>query len=167
MKKKQIVLNIISKIIIFSFVISFSQFAFPIPTSAAKLDWSNPNKNGDNPYKINTDAILNPANLMQAVGCTGVVDKVTTYTTDFLKNQANKLVMKIWKKKAAADAKNKSCNAVKASIVSSLAGILNTEYATALADKIDCKDIQNVTDSDSLIQQQETARKRRCSKKKN
>jgi len=159
MKKKQIALNIISKIIIFSFVISFAQFAFPISTSAAKLDWSNPNKNGDNPYKINTDAILNPGNLMQAVGCTGVVDKVTTYTTDFLKNQANKLITKIWKKKAAAEAKNKSCTAVKASIVSSLAGILNTEYATALADKIDCKNIQNVSDIDALTQQQESDRK--------
>ncbi|HAE36450.1 MAG: hypothetical protein UR85_C0002G0072 [Candidatus Nomurabacteria bacterium GW2011_GWF2_35_66] len=166
MKKKQIVLKIISGIIVFSFVISFSQFALPKEAGAAELNWDNPNKKGDNPYKINTDAILNPSTMMQVVGCTGLVDKVTSFTTDFLSNQANKLIQSIWKKKAAELAKNKSCKAVKASIVASMAGILNTEYATALTDKIDCKDIQGVTDTDVLTQLQQDQKKNEAARKR-
>jgi len=149
--KKQIAIKIIGGVIIFIFALFFLQGILPIQASAATkgLNWDNPNAKGDNPYKINTDAILNSQTMMQVVGCTGLVDKVTSVTTQFLKNQANKLIQKIWKDKAKAKAKNSSCSAVKAAIASALAGIPNVTYSTAIVAKIDCKDIQNVTDPDT------------------
>jgi len=169
MNKNKIGTKIVWSIIVFIFVVSFSQFSLPAQTYAANnngLNWDNPNKSGDNPYKLSTDTILNSQTMMQVVGCTGIVDKVTTYTTDFLKNQANKLIQKIWKQKGVDAAKTKSCDAVKAAITSALAGIPNVTYSTALVDKIDCKNIQFTKDGDATIAieqgnaKEEAARKR-------
>lgn len=49
-----------------------------------KLDWENPNKNGDNPYRFSSQNILDSGLMMQVVGCTGVVDSVSKYLADLL-----------------------------------------------------------------------------------
>jgi hypothetical protein len=48
------------------------------------LDYDNPNKNGDNPYKVSLKGVLNSGMLTSLVGCTGIVDKVSKVTTTFI-----------------------------------------------------------------------------------
>ncbi len=151
--KKQIIVKIIPAIILFSFILSFSQFILPSKVNAAAstgLNWDNPNAKGNSPYKINTDTILNSATMMKVVGCTGLVDKVTTLTTDFLKNQADKIIQKIWKKDAIEEKKVELCSVAKETLTNAAAAMLNTQYTTSLATSIDCKPTSNVSDKKAV-----------------
>lgn len=95
-KNKKNTLRIIHIFVLFIFIFSLVQNISIKKAEAVeaqkKLDWVNPNKNGNNPYKLTTDALLNPKTMMAVVGCTGIVDKVSTAATNFLKNSLNKVM---------------------------------------------------------------------------
>lgn len=155
-KKKQIVLKIISVFFVFSFILSSSLFIFPLQTEAAAnkdLNWDNPNDNS-NPYKIDTKNLVNSQTLMQVVGCTGVVDKVSKITTDFLKKQASRLLDKLASKEGEVGAAVQKCEDIKKSIVAASASVVYVELATAAVSAIDCKRIQT-SESPKLLAQLE------------
>ncbi len=58
------------------------------------LDWDNPNKRGGNPFKFKLSDSLNSNTLMTVVGCTGVVDKVSTAVTGFISKEVTELFKK-------------------------------------------------------------------------
>jgi len=158
--KKQTLTKIISTVILFNFVMFFlTPLITSVTFAADELNWENPNKNGDNPYKISTDAILNSQTLMQVVGCTGLVDKVSGAVTGFLSKAATNALTKIFKTKAKEKAKIASCTAVKKGLNLSFANIdaAGTNYTPAYIESIDCNKLLNMTDEDALIQAQQAA----------
>lgn len=44
--------------------------------SSSLINWENPNKNGDNPYKISFDSVVNSGLLTQVVACTGITNRI-------------------------------------------------------------------------------------------
>lgn len=71
------------------FVLLFLQFFLTIQASAAALNWENPNKNGNNPYKFKVSDVFNSQLMMQVVGCTGIVDKVSSTITGLFQKKLN------------------------------------------------------------------------------
>lgn len=168
-KEKKIRTRIIFGIIALFLVISFIQPIFPTQTASAntKLNWDNPNKSGNNPYKINTDAILNSQTLMHVVGCTGVVDKVTTWTTDFLKKQASNLLKTGYEEILSAEAKEKICALIKKPIIFGVASSTPTlDLTEGLVETIDCNGTTYTYDKRLVEQQIEEARKAETVKKR-
>lgn len=82
--KKQIVKKIIKGAIIFGFVMFFMNFFSLSQAYAAKLDYDNPNKSsGSNPYRFKTSDYLNSDLIMQVVGCSGKLDKISNSIANF------------------------------------------------------------------------------------
>jgi len=169
MKKKQIATKIILGIIVSGFVLSFSQFTFPLQVSAVSnntgLDWENPNKSGDNPYKVTTDAILNSQTLMNVVGCTGLVDKVSGAITSFLKDQVTNLLKSkatVLKEQTLA----KACAVGKGILVMPPAAIPNVTISQAIADGYQCPNIQKTSNTSLDSKQDETNRILAATKKR-
>lgn len=159
-KEKKIRTRIIFGIIALFLVISLAQPILPGQTLSAntKLNWDNPNKSGDNPYKINTDAILNSQTLMHVVGCTGIVDTVTTWTTDFLKKQTSKLLNKSYEKILTSEAKAKICELIKKPIILGTAWVTGADASEATEFTIQCGETSYTYDKrvfDQLILQSE------------
>ncbi len=132
--KKNIMKKIIDGVIIFTFVMFLFQSILPIQASAAALDWSNPNKNGNNPYKFKPSDVLNSKTAMQVVGCTGVVDLVSAAVTKFAQKQLNNLLTSKW----ANDAKTAVCTGVKNASMYVAGLVMNTTTTTAIANAVDC-----------------------------
>lgn len=141
--KKQALTKIIGIIFVFVFVISIFQ---PILSAQAVTDniadtYSNPNQdNGKNPYKFKISDVVNSNLLTQVVGCTGIVNKVSTWMVGFIQSpvqQAKILKDKIEKYKETAKA---ACAATKGAVQTTLGSIpsaSNTvEGPTTLAEKI-------------------------------
>lgn len=85
--KKSITKKTLSTLIIALFLLQ----AF-IPSSALAgntgLNYDNPNKFGsDSPYKVSLKGIINSRLLTSLVGCTGIVDKVSKVTTEFIQKK--------------------------------------------------------------------------------
>lgn len=97
------------------------QIISPLSAHAgAALDYDNPNKNGDNPYKVSLNGIITSGLLTSLVGCTGIVDKVAKVTTQFAQNL---LTSKAAKAKLEADLNREKLNAVPdTSVEATLAG---------------------------------------------
>ncbi|HQO70965.1 MAG TPA: hypothetical protein PLH90_01470, partial [Candidatus Paceibacterota bacterium] len=77
-------------------------FLSPMMVGASSLiNWENPNKNGDNPYKINFDNILTSGLLTQVVGCTGITNKIAEviYSGE---NSLKDILAELKKRKAGA-----------------------------------------------------------------
>jgi hypothetical protein len=140
--KKQIVIKIIGSAIIFSFAMFFSQVILPSQTSAAALNWENPNASGNNPYKFKPQDALNSQMIMQVVGCTGVVDSVTTAITNFAKGA----LLGDASTKASADAKRLVCLVGKKIVEGAAAIIPYVNTQGAIADTIECNKIQATAD---------------------
>lgn len=125
--KKQIVKKIILGVIIFTFAMFFLQAILPSQTSAANAPlnglWDNPNT-GKSPYKFNVKTVLNSDIIMQVVGCTGIVDKISAKVTTFIKDLASGKL-----KKLKAEAKEKLA---KASACQFLATVGGTASGAAL-----------------------------------
>lgn len=114
--------KLISKAIILTII---STFILPINTHAANLNWDTPNS-GSNPYKFKISDSLNSDLVMRVVGCTGVVNKVSSAVTGFVSNEANKVIENLKaraKEKAARAALNASGITAGASITSPGSGI--------------------------------------------
>ena len=82
--KKQTITKITSGLIIFVFVVSFFQFTIPAQ-AATNLPYSNPNQ-GNSTYKFKISDVVNSNLLTSVVGCTGVVNKVSTWMLRFVQS---------------------------------------------------------------------------------
>lgn len=92
--KKQTILKIISKLIVFVFIVSFFQFALPIHAAENKSMYSNPNQNSSkNPYKFKVSDVVSSGLLTSVIGCTGVVNKVATWMSSMVQSPAKILEM--------------------------------------------------------------------------
>jgi len=150
--KKQILIKIISKVIIFSFAVFFLQTFLPLQASAAALNWDNPNKNGNNPYKFKPQDVLNSQLIMQVVGCTGVVDKVSAAVVGFVQGKAGAAAAKALKDKTTDEIVKKAiaaCQASKKGAMSGAATIPNLSL-TDVVNMTDCKPITKTADGKTL-----------------
>lgn len=161
--EKQIVIKIIGVVIIFTFAMFFLQAIIPSKASAATtgLNWENPNKSGNNPYKFKPKDALNSQLIMQVVGCTGVVDKISNALSGLFQK---KLQEKI--DDQALKSIIKACKGVKGGTLTTTAGTtFGTEYTTAMDYIINCSEIQQTNDAKAQKQlitqaQQDAASKR-------
>jgi hypothetical protein len=146
--KKNIMKKIIDGVIIFTFVVFLSISILPAQASAVALDWSNPNKNGNNAYKFKPSDVLNSKTAMQVIGCTGVVDQVSTAITKFAKQQLVELTTKEWAQKA----KNSVCQGVKNASMYVAGLVMNTTTTAAIGEAVDCSKVQ-VANDPALLKQ--------------
>lgn len=93
-KKEKITTKIISKLIFFLFVISLFGFILPAQTFAESSfsdTYNNPNKNTNNTYKFKISDVVNSNLLTSVVGCTGVVNKVSTWMVKFIQSPTKQI----------------------------------------------------------------------------
>ena len=83
--RKNIISKKISKYALFAILaVFFSQIIFTQTSAAPVIDWENPTKTGKiEPYKFKTSDVLNSDLMMQVVGCTDIVNKVSLAITKF------------------------------------------------------------------------------------
>jgi hypothetical protein len=159
--KKQIVKKIISTTIVFLFAIFFLQILSPIVVSAAnELNWENPNKNGRNPYKFRPQDALNSQLIMQVVGCTGVVDKVSGAITGLVQKKKQAIIRKM-KREAVIQVCQKGKAAAETSV-----SWLEQQYVNAIKDSIDCNEYMNVLQSPEYMDQMIATDEKTASTKK-
>ncbi len=148
--KKQIAKKIILRAITFVFVLFFLQTIIPSPLLAAdELNWDNPNKNSNNPYKFKPTDILNSQLIMQVVGCTGVVDKVSGAVMNFVKGKASVEALEKATRDKIVEAAVAACKSGKGSTMTAVASILNMNW-TDVVDEIDCKPLQRTRDGGTI-----------------
>lgn len=80
------------------------------------LDYDNPNKNGDNPYKVSLKGVINSGLLTSLVGCTGIVDKVSKVTTTFIQKLLTNKKDKVKQKTKTNEEKSTSVPGVDAAL---------------------------------------------------
>jgi hypothetical protein len=174
-KSNQILKTIISSLLLFLFVLSFSQIILPTNTSAItgienKLNWENPNKKGDNPFTLTTDAILNPQTMVKVIGCTGITDKVAGAVSGFLgkltKDIFTSATLRKQAKAATKETVKAACEIGKGSAVGGTSLVPQTSPGvepTALQKAIVaiglCKEVQYTKDEQSAIEKSETNRR--------
>ncbi|HLP86912.1 MAG TPA: hypothetical protein VK153_03515 [Candidatus Paceibacterota bacterium] len=160
--KKQTVVKIIGSVLIFTFAMFFVQAVSPSPLFAAnELNWENPNKNGKNPYAFKPSNVLNSQLMMQVVGCTGVVDKVSTAITDFAAQQANEFLTSQLK----SAAKVAICKVGKVLGITAVASIPYGNL-TDVTKEIPCNEIQQTTDVKLIKEAKETRTAEEAAKKR-
>lgn len=83
--RKNIISKKISKYALFAILaVFFSQIIFTQTSAAPVINWENPTKTGKiEPYKFKTSDVLNSDLMMQVVGCTDIVNKVSLAITKF------------------------------------------------------------------------------------
>ena len=160
MKNKTINKRILA-ITLFLSVFFFIQFFIPTLSFAAnELNWENPNKSGNNPYKFKTQDVLNSQMMMQVVGCTGVVDKVSGAITGFVQNKTKEIADKI-----IMNAAIKACTAAKLGEKAAVIPIINMNWAE-LVNETDCKPIQKTEDSKVASELEKLQKKAEADKKR-
>lgn len=164
--KKQILTKIILGTIIFSFILFLSQTILISPLSAAELNWSNPNSNGRNPYKFKPQDVLNSQLIMQVVGCTGVVDKVSSAVMGLIQRKA--MEAKEIAEEAALNALRETCKTtMKGSVAAAATAAAAARTGDSLVEVpklVDCKELNFTQDNKSLKQQIKTRQKEEISK---
>lgn len=112
MVKKSNLLKI-SRTLQITLVISMLVFSPLVSNAEIKLNWDNPNKNGNNPYRFTSNNVLNSDLVMKVIGCTGVVNKISSAiygfqnaTDTITKTAENKAEQKISDAVATYDYKN-------------------------------------------------------------
>jgi len=162
--KKQNIKKIIPIAIIFIFALFFLQAISPIETSAAtstsKLNWDNPNSTKSSAYKFKVTDALNSQLIMQVVGCTGVVDKISTAITNLFRSDDMAKDLKAQKIQAVRNI----CGKLKGASEMVAAVIPDVNIENALKDVIDCDKVQSNSDDtaiEELIVQTENAEKQR------
>jgi hypothetical protein len=152
--KKQTGTKIILGLIIFVFLVSFSQFISPLNTKAesdiSNL-YNNPNQdNGKNPYKFKISDVVSSNLLTDVVGCTGVVNKVSTWMTKFIQSPAQQAKLTADKIARVRAQLENACAASKASseaagdsipVIGGLSKAIGTIYAKIKVGGVEaCKD---------------------------
>lgn len=118
--KKQTITKIISSLLVLVFVISVFELPKTSQAASANLSnyYSNPNRDtGKNPYKFKVSDVVSSNILTSVVGCTGVVNKVSTWMTKMIQSPTKQAAM------AEEDAA-KMINLMKNACASTKAGVL-------------------------------------------
>lgn len=76
------------------------------------LNYDNPNKNGDNPYKLSLKGVISSGLLTNLVGCTGIVNKVSRVTVEFVQRKLKKKVEDTATKSETQGQENSSVSSV-------------------------------------------------------
>lgn len=147
--KKQIITKIISGVIIFTFVFSFLQIILPTTVNAAsQIDWEKPNKSGKtyDKYKFKITDVVNSDVAMQVVGCTGVVNKVSTWM-----HKITSVKQRVKDAQRILDQAKKLCVSGEKIIITSAGLTPQINDGTTGVDKgIDCKEITETKDGEAL-----------------
>ncbi len=148
--KKQFAKKIISRAITFTFALFFLQIILATQVIAAnELNWENPNKNGNNPYRFKATDVLSSPLIMQVVGCTGAVDRVSGAIMSFVRgDKANEKLKKAAKERIVAAAVE-SCKASKKGGKATVIPIINMNWAE-FVNEVDCKPIQKTQDGKTI-----------------
>jgi hypothetical protein len=159
--KKQVVIKIIGGAIIFTFAMFFLQTFSPLHADAATtgLNWTNPNKTG-NTYKFNPLSAVNSQLIMQVVGCSGVVDKVTNAITNLYANSDLKTNIDEFEAAAVVTA----CNASKGA-AQWVVGMIGKDLAASVGTMIDCKAVTQTKDPAQLKAIIDVAKKAEAARK--
>jgi hypothetical protein len=116
--KKQIGQKII---ILMSVIFISAQFIYPITINAeVKLDWDNPNQ-GKNPYKFKLSDYLNSQMAMQVLGCTGIVNTVSSSLTGLMSGDVSSIKW-LWENKKAK-INEQICIKSRVALMTGLAGV--------------------------------------------
>ncbi len=160
--KKQIAKKIILGAITFTFALFFLQAILPsTAVGADELNWENPNKNGNNPYKFKATDMLSSQLIMQVVGCTGVVDNVSGAITTFISGGKEKIQKEI--KEKIIKAGTNACLGAKKGEKAAVIPIINMNWAE-FVNEVDCKPIQLTSDGKTLDELIETRKSEQASK---
>ena len=145
--KKQIAIKNILGVMLFVFTLFLGQTIWPEQTFGAnELYWENPNSyNKKNPYEFNSKDVLNSKIIMQVIGCTSVVDKVSSAMMDFTKDILLKEQLESILTEKMIDKAVKACKAGKTATKTSVVGIINMNWPGVI-DEIDCKPTEKVKD---------------------
>ncbi|MFA6251247.1 MAG: hypothetical protein WC603_01310 [Candidatus Paceibacterota bacterium] len=163
--EKLMVKKLILGAIIFTFAIFFLQIISPLQTSAANqtLNWENPN-DGKNPYKFTARSVLNSDMIMQVVGCTNVVDKVSEKIDNFIKD---KISINALKNKLRENEKViAACKAAENVGGTAVGSTPQVTLSPVLLNWIDCKEIQNTKDSTVAKTLEDTAKADEAARKR-
>ena len=133
MKEKQTTIKIVKYIVVVVIVFVLIKTSI-YQTSAAGLDYANPNSSKNNTYSFKTSDVLNSKTVMQVIGCTGVVDKVAGAMANF----AGEALASIAGEEDLTTLKVDACEQVKAAALWAAGLIPNMTLTTALNEKIDC-----------------------------
>ncbi len=112
-------------IVVMSILLLSLQVISPLNTSAASLNWDNPNS-GRNAYKFKLSDYLNSRLMMQVVGCTGVVDKVAGTLIDLAKLDFDNIAYR-WKS-TKTKIKDATCLAIQIGAITGLSTIPTVDY---------------------------------------
>lgn len=143
--EKQIEIKKVLKIVFF--ILFFIITIFPLHSFAAnELNWENPNSsNTKNPYEFNPKDVLNSQMIMQVIGCTGVVDKVSGAMMDFAKTQLLKTAKELILTDKMMEKAVKACEATKKGLKTSVVTIINMNWP-GVVDEVNCKPTEKVKD---------------------
>ncbi len=119
---KQTITKIISGLIILVFVVSIFKFALPTQVSADNATkgsvtdlYSNPNQNnGKNPYKFALAQVLKSGMIQSVVGCSGVVNKVSSWMIKIIQSPVQQAKIAAEKLKIIRNQLEATCAATKA-----------------------------------------------------
>jgi len=115
--KRQTIKKIISRLIIFVFVVSFFQLSLPIQattdTSMSSL-YSNPNQSSNNAYKFKVSDVVSSGLLTNVVGCTGVVNKASGWMIKFIQSPVQQTKILLDKFKQIKNGLKSACSSTKA-----------------------------------------------------
>lgn len=148
--KKQNAKRIIKGVMTFIFILFFLQIILSSQILAAnELNWEYPNKMGNNPYKFKPTDILNSQLIMQVVGCSGVVDKVSGAVMNLIKGKATVKIQKTLEEEVILEAAVNACLASKKTAMAGVAPAVNMSW-TDFVDETDCEPIQRTKDGKTL-----------------
>ncbi len=120
--KKQIGKKII---IIMTLIFISAQFIYPsILHAEVKLNWDNPNQ-GNNPYKFKLSDYLNSQMVMQVIGCTGIVNKISSSLAGLMSGDTS-AIKDLWQSKKS-QALDKICLKM---AMSAMGGVASLPYVS-------------------------------------
>lgn len=149
----------LSKILKNSLIIFVISIAFALPAFASNtgLNWENPNSGGDNPYKLSTDAILNSKTLMRVIGCTGIVNNISSTIQKFLSSEISDLTNVIIKNTVEKEEYlAKICTKYKGNLEMAVAQIPDVTISQAIDAGYQCPTIQKTESTKGEALQKET-----------
>jgi hypothetical protein len=115
--KRKTLLKIISTIFLLTFTLSIFLSILPNKT-VANTDisslYANPNQN-NSPFKFKIESVVNSNMMMQVVGCTGVVNRVSEWMSKILLSKKAKEQIKEAEDAATKEMKRRLCNTLKSS----------------------------------------------------
>jgi len=116
-KRNLTMLKIISRLLIFIFIVSIFNDVLivqAVNTPSMSSLYASPNQGGNNAYKFKVSDVVNPGMLSAVVGCTGVVNKVSTWMMKLIQSPTQTAKLAAAKLEKVKDQLKSACTNVKA-----------------------------------------------------